>query len=252
MRQPKKKTALAKKKPAKKKKATPNPSRKKLEFEECIKEIDIEILKRRNKWNLTALAWMDFDDVSQILRIHIFKKWHLYDQTKKLGPWINRIISNQIKNLIRNNYGNYVRPCVKCAAAEGENLCTIYEKQSSVCPLFKNWQQNKKSAYDTKLPIALENHSQEVYAMQSFTGFDISSATEKLNSKMKEILKRNEWLVYKYLYIDNLSEEQAAKKMGYKTTEKNRSPGYKQIKNLKKSIINKVKKAIQEDEIDIY
>ena len=88
--------------------------------------------------------------------------------------------------------------------------------------------------------------------MQSFTGFDISSATEKLNSKMKEILKRNEWLVYKYLYIDNLSEEQAAKKMGYKTTEKNRSPGYKQIKNLKKSIINKVKKAIQEDEIDIY
>ena len=94
---------------------------------------------------------MDVDDVAQILRIHIFKKWHLYDQTKKLTPWINRIISNQIKNLIRNNYGNYVRPCVKCAAAEGEDLCAIYKKQSAECPLFKNWYKNKKSAYDTIL-----------------------------------------------------------------------------------------------------
>ena len=74
---------------------------KELHFEDCIDIIDTEITKRKNKWNLTALAWMDFDDVSQILRIHIFRKWHLYDQTKKLTPWINRIISNQIKNLIR-------------------------------------------------------------------------------------------------------------------------------------------------------
>jgi hypothetical protein len=54
------------------------------------------------------------------------------------------------------------------------------------------------------------------------------------------------------LYIQHLSEEQAAKKMGYKTSEKNRSPGYKQIKNLKKSIITKVKKFLNNDEIDIF
>ena len=237
----KKKTALVKK-----------PCAKKLEFEDCITEIDTEIIKRKNKWNLTALAWMDFDDVSQILRIHIFKKWHLYDQTKKLTPWINRIISNQIKNLIRNNYGNYVRPCVKCAAAEGDDLCAIYKKQSAACPLFKNWYKNKKSAYDTKLPIALENHSQEAFSIHNQNSFDMDSASGKLHKKMKSTLKANEWLVYKYLYIDHLSEEQAAKKMGYKTTEKNRSPGYKQIKNLKKSIITKVKKCLSNDEVDIF
>ena len=44
---------------------------KKPKFEECITLIDAEIIKRRGKWNLTALGWMDFDDVSQILRIHI-------------------------------------------------------------------------------------------------------------------------------------------------------------------------------------
>ena len=72
--------------------------RKKPKFEDLIEQIDLEIRKRKSKWNLTALAWMDFDDVSQILRIHIFKKWHLYDNRKPLNPWINRIISNQIKN----------------------------------------------------------------------------------------------------------------------------------------------------------
>jgi len=53
----------------------------KLNFEGCIAQIDNEIFKRRNKWNLTAISWMDFSDVSQILRIHIYKKWHLYNQT---------------------------------------------------------------------------------------------------------------------------------------------------------------------------
>ena len=241
------------KKTAKKEKTQAQVSDEKLlRFEDCIDQINIEIIKRKNKWNLTALAWMDFDDVSQILRIHIFKKWHLYDQTKKLSPWINRIISNQIKNLIRNNYGNYVRPCVKCAAAEGEDLCAIYKKQSDDCPLFKNWYKNKKSAYDTKLPIALENHSREVFSVQNQISFDMDSAAMKLHKKMKSVLKINEWLVYKYLYIDHMSEEETAKRMGYKTTEKNRSPGYKQIKNLKKSIITKVKKCLNNDEVDIF
>ena len=79
------------KKPGKKKRPT---------FEECYSIIDEEIKKRRSKWSLTSLSWMDYDDVSQIIRTHIFKKWHLFDHEKPLGPWLNRIITNQIKNLI--------------------------------------------------------------------------------------------------------------------------------------------------------
>ena len=229
-----------------------SPRKKKLKFEECLDQINTEITKRKNKWNLTALAWMDFDDVAQILRIHIYKKWHMYDQTKKLCPWINRIISNQMKNLIRNNYGNYVRPCLKCAAAEGDNLCRIYGKQDSSCPLYKNWEMNKKSAYDTKLPLALENHSQEVYHMQHQQGMDMERCAELLHEAMIKNLKKNEWQVYELLYIKFVSEEETAKRMGYKTSEKNRSPGYKQIKNIKKSIIKKVKKVMDRGEIDIF
>lgn len=220
-------------------------------YEDCVEEIDNEIRKRKNKWTLTILAWMDFDDVSQILRIHIFKKWHLYNPEKPLGPWLNRLISNQIKNLIRNNYGNFSRPCLKCAAAEGEDLCRIYGKQDGDCPLYRNWAQTKKLAYDAKLPLALENHSQEVYD-QFEENFDIEVAAKKLHNKMKLALKPIEWKVYENLYILHLSEDDTAKKMGYKTTERNRSPGYKQIKNIKKSIIEKVKKVLKSGDVDLY
>ena len=69
--------------------------------------------------------------------------------------------------------------------------------------------------------------------------------------KMEEALKPAEWKIYKALYIDDKSEEDAATLMGYKTNEKNRVPGYKQIKNVKKSIIKKFKKMLEDGEIEI-
>ena len=219
------------------------PRKKKKTFEECIKDIDTEIRKRKNKWNLTSLAWMDFEDVSQIIRIHIYKKWNMYDQKKPLAPWLNRIISNQIKNLIRNNYGNYARPCVKCAAAEGEGECYIYAKQCGDCPLYAYWEKNKKRAHDTKLPVSLENHSQEVFSIET-DSFDVEHAAEQLHKKMEKVLKPVEWKVYNLLYIENKDDKDVAKSMGYITSEKNRLPGYKQIKNIKKRIITKAKKIL--------
>jgi len=223
---------------------------KKPKFENCIDNINTEILKRKNKWNLTAIAWMDFSDVSQILRFHIYKKWHLYDSSKPLAPWVNRIISNQIKNLIRNNYSNYTRPCLKCSAAESDDGCGIYTKQCSACPLYANWEKNKKSAHDTKLTVSLENHVQEINDMKN-ENFNLEATAQNVHHKMHKILKPIEWKIYQYLYIDGKDEEQVAKLMGYRTTEKNRMAGYKQIKNLKKSIIIKVKKHLYNGDIDI-
>lgn len=219
-------------------------------FEDFYSQINQEIQKRKYKWNLTALAWLDFDDVSQIIRIHIFKKWKLFDQSKPLLPWVNRIISNQIKNLIRNNYGNFARPCLKCAAADSVDGCSIYVSQCSKCPLFARWEKTKKRAYDAKLPVALENYNKEVFNMQT-EQVDIEPAIQKLHRRMKMVLKPNEWIVYKYLYIDNLDEEKVAAFMGYRTSEKNRRPGYKQIKNIKKSIIAKARLLVEKGEIDI-
>ena len=219
-------------------------------FEDFIETIDEEIKKRKSKWKLTSITWMDFDDISQILRIHIYKKWHLYDFTKPLAPWLNRIITNQIKNLIRNNYGNYARPCLRCAASEGGDLCVIYERQSSECPLYANWEKNKKAAHDVKVPVSLENHQQDVTNIKENYDLDIDLAFANLNKILPKYLKPIEWKIYESLYIKNLSEAEVAKLMGYKTSEKNRSPGYKQIKNIKKAIITKVKKLMRTGEVD--
>jgi hypothetical protein len=223
---------------------------KKIKFEECIELIETEISKRKRKWNLTAISWMDFNDVSQILRFHIYKKWHLYNQKKPLGPWINTIISNQIKNLIRNNYSNYTRPCLKCSAAEGESGCSIYGKQCADCPLFANWKKNKENAFNTKITLSIENHTQEIGSLK-FENLNIDDAAKNIHKKMSEILKPIEWKIYRYLYIEGKNEEQVASLMGYRTSESNRKAGYKQIRNLKKSIILKVRKYLYNGEIDI-
>ena len=227
----------------------PNRKPKHPKFEDKIEDIDREILKRRSKWKLSVLAWMDYDDVSQILRIHIFKKWDMYDPNKPLGPWLNRIISNQIKNLIRNNYGNYCRPCLKCAAAQSYDLCAIYEKQGPPCPLYVNWTKGKKNAHDTKLPVSIENHETEVKSLACEKQIDHS--INNFNEALKKILKPVEWKVYKHLYIDFKSEEDLAKELKFKTSEKHRTPGYKQIHNIVKRIIQKSKKLLIDQGIDI-
>lgn len=226
-------------------------NKKKLKFEECIHEIDFEIIKRKKKWSLSTISWMDFEDVSQILRIHIHTKWELYDQSKPLAPWLNRIISNQIKNLIRNHYSNFARPCLKCSAAEDSELCSIYGRQDNSCPLYAFWEKSKKQAHDVKMPLPLENHAQEIYTSQT-DNLNLGNNIKRLNEALEKYLKPVEWKVYKLLYIDNLSEDEAAKEMGYKTSEKNRSPGYKQIKNIRKSIIEKAKQLILKGKLDIY
>ena len=213
---------------------------KKPTFESLIDAINSEIIKRKSKWNLTAINWMDFSDVSQILRIH-----------KPLAPWVNRIISNQIKNLIRNNYSNFTRPCLKCAAAEGDDGCSIYASQCSNCPLYANWEKSKKNAHDTKLTLSIENHSQEINDMP-INNFNMEKTAENIHGKMQKVLKPIEWKVYQHLYIEGKDEEQTAKLMGYRTSEKNRVAGYKQIKNIKKIIILKVKKHLYNGDIDIH
>ena len=79
------------------------PKIKRPKFEDCLDLINIEINKRKSKWNLSSIAWMDFDDVSQIIRFHIHQKWKQYDPAKPLQPWISIIITNQLRNLVRNH-----------------------------------------------------------------------------------------------------------------------------------------------------
>lgn len=219
-------------------------------FEESLGTIDNEIAKRRHKWSLTSLAWIDWDDISQIIRIHIFKKWEQYDVSKPLQPWLNTIITHQIKNLIRNNYSNYARPCLRCDAAEPSGGCRIYSEQCSTCPLYAEWEKRKKKAYDVKMAVSIENHANEIKEMPD-EHYDTDTKAQEIHTKMKTLLKPLEYKVYKGLFIDHKTEAEVATDMGYTTTERNRHPGYKQIKNIKREIMKKVRRLISTGEVDI-
>jgi hypothetical protein len=66
---------------------------------------------------------------------------------------------------------------------------------------------------------------------------------------MKPHLSIRHFNAFKMLFINNCTEEEVAKYLGFKTNEKKRSAGYKQIKNLKKLFHEKAKQIISERDI---
>jgi hypothetical protein len=226
------------------------PRRKKILFEEKLPIIEIEIRKRRNKWQLNVLKWMSFEDVEQIIKLHIFKKWNMWDQKKALEPWLSRVIANQIRNLIRNNYTNYVKPCMSCPYNLGDDFCAlnISGSQDSSCEKYAVWSKSKRYGYNIKLPLELENHSREVEEMPLHQ-LDYSQSISLLNQEMKKVLSENYFRAYEMLFFEKMSDEDVAKFLGYRSSEKNRKIGYKQIKNLKKLFRDKAVEILKNKDI---
>lgn len=218
-------------------------------------EIDNEIRKRKGKWRLSSINWLDYDDVSQIIRFHIFKKWDQWDQRRPLLPWINKIISNQLKNLIRNHYHSFVKPCVGCpfnnSNSDQENYCdfTPTKKQDSNCPLFKKWSKSKKHAYGVKIPVSIETLPRSNIEDHHAHNTNVTISIEKVNKELKKILPEKQYYIYKMLFMDKKPEEEIAIELGYKTNEKGRTAGYKQIKNLKLKFKKIVLKMIKNKDI---
>jgi RNA polymerase sigma factor (sigma-70 family) len=219
-------------------------------FEDKLEQIEAALERKRSKWDLDAVAYVDYDDIKQIIMSHIYKKWHLWDQSKPIEPWLSRVVSNQFKNLLRNHYGNYARPCLRCSHNTGGDGCDRNRSgiQENSCADYKEWEQKKKAAYDIKLAVTIENHTHEVCERKD-TFLDLEKATSRLQTEMIKTLNRRQFVAFKMLFIENKTEEEVAKYLGFKTSEKRRSAGYKQIKNLKKIFQEKAKEIIKEKDI---
>lgn len=218
-------------------------------FESAYTEINRILESKRHKWTLRAIPSIDYSDVKQIIILHIWKKWSLYDPTQKLGPWISRIVTRQMINLIRNVYSSYSRPCLKCSENQGGDLCGIYGHQTNQCPLYALWEQTKKRAFNVKLAVSTENHQQEISEIPD-QSINVEKAIEVVYEHLKTKLRPIELKVFEMIYIKHMDEEEVAKEMGYVAGEDNRKPGYSRISQIKRIIINKIKES--KDEIDIY
>ena len=211
-----------------------------------------ELLKKyRPKWQLSALAWIDYDDVCQIIRFHIYKKWHLWDQRRPFKPWASMIISNQIKNLIRNNYSSFAKPCLRCPHNMGATTCdwTKSREQDESCPLFSKWRKKKERAFNIKLPLALEEEvGQGTTSLRDFVDYD--KASERFHRLVMEQLNDKHKKIYFLLYVEHIDENEVAERFAFKAdAAKRKKPRYKQIANLKKKFYNIALKIMKDHDI---
>lgn len=173
----------------------------------------------------------------------------MWDQERPLEPWIGRIISNQMRNLIRNHYGNYVKPCATCEFALGEACSlTVSKKQNSTCILYAKWEKTKKSGLGLKTPLSTEDFPKEVQGRPS-QDFDFDSSLKKLNIHMEVKLSGIHFVAYRMLYFEDKTEEDVARFMGYKISVQKSKLGYRQVKNLKKKFLEIALEILKEQDI---
>ncbi len=217
---------------------------KKPAFEEVYDIIIQEINKKSHKWRY-QISYMDFNDVRSKIIIHIFKKWDKYDHTKPLHNWINKIISNQMFNIARDNYTIHLSPCSSCACNLGSQKCEIYGKtESPDCPLYEKWEKEKQSSFNINVPVSMENHSNEVNS-KLCTNLDFDGLLNEVKEKAKIVLTKKEYILFDLLYLQKVNEKIITKKLHSKN--QTLLAYNKQIELLKKSILIKIKKIIFED-----
>ena len=155
-----------------------------------------------------------------------------------------------MKNILRNHYSNYARPCLNCPFNNDAdlNLCSFTKsgQQDKTCPLYKKWEKTKKHAYNVKITLSLENHMHEITSnSETYLDLDIQRCSDKLVQELKNILNDRQFQAFQLLFVQNLTDEEVAQKMGFKSTETGRKAGYKQIKNLRKTLKEKAAKILE-------
>jgi len=221
-------------------------------FEDKIDEIDKLIAQSKSQWKLDSINWIDYDDICQVIRIHIKTKWELWDQNRSFGAWCRTVINNQIRNEIRNNYTTFAKPCIKCPHYVSETECSLNESktQDSSCPDYAKWVKNKKNLHDIRLPVSLDSivvsNSTELS-----DELDFEESSKNLHSKMLESLTNERYReIYTLIYIKGVDSKEVAERMGFKKESgKRKSVRYKQMDNIKLKFVELAKKILDENDI---
>lgn len=219
---------------------------KKYSFEDKIDIINNELAKRRGKWQLSSLSYMDFDDVCQIIKLHIYIKWKQWDQERPLVNWLNRLITNRLINLSRDNYGSLAPPCKDCPFSLWGEHCeyTPSGLKSPECKLYAHWEKSKKSGYNLKLASSIDSDEYIEKESGSVSFSDSKNVEDHIpdfHKSMAIILNETQLKVYNAFFVENHPDEKLAEMFG-KDILNNKSKLYKRIGGIKREIVNIAKK----------
>lgn len=125
-------------------------------------------------------------------------------------------------------------------------MCSQNEsgEQSSECDLYATWEKTKKQAFNVRIPVSYEKYGAEIPHTE-VDNFDYTASIEKIKARAKSQLNEKQYLIFDMLFFQNMTDEEVALKVGYKTREKGRKAGYAQIANLKKKFRVIIKEAIK-------
>ncbi len=219
-------------------------------FEEMIPAAMVEINKRRNGWTLSSVP---FEDVIQLLLIHANEKyWQYIPEKAPFVNWLNRLITNRLKNILRDHLGKFSPPCNTgkggCEFNRGEDLCGFTQsgKKDGECPAYCRWLKKKKYEYGIKQGLSLDSHSQEVSNIQD-DFINIQEYKLAIDERMGAYLTVQELRIYKLLFTDHKSMEEVGIILKLAKAKNSPIPGYQTIHKAKQKIIKVAKKIIYEE-----
>lgn len=183
-----------------------------LNFEDKIDSINELIQKNKNRWHLSDIGGFSFDDLAQIIRIHIFNKWSLWDQARPFEHWCNRIIINQIKNTVRNRYLRDAPPCSSCPFDRGGDFCgyTPSGIKCSQCPSFKKWSRKKRNKFYLKTPTSIDSTGfiEQKDFWDPVSSVKIEESIPKFHIFICQFLNQKMQNFYTLIYVNSLNDEQ--------------------------------------------
>lgn len=225
-------------------------------FEQIEPIIDDLLERRRSRWNLEAVRHYDFDDLKQDIKIHIFTKFSMWDQSLPFENWCATIIHNQIFNTKKTLWRNHEKPCSNCYFNCGGDTCKFTPSgyKNSECPEFREWLRKRKSAYEIKKAHSIETEDGEILHAGSVE-IDYDKFLKRLDPIIKDHVKKGfiplvTYKIFKMAFMDHRNDEEIAKEMGYKSTEKKRTPGYKIISSHKKTIKDIAKEYLSKEDYE--
>lgn len=183
-----------------------------IKFEDKIESIDRLIQKNRGKWHLSDIGGFGFDDVAQIIRLHIYEKWSLWDQTRPFDCWCNKIIINQIKNCVRNVYSKDAPPCSSCPFDRGNDLCgyTNSGTKCGECPAFQKWSKKKKNKFllKTASSIDADSFKEAPDFSNPIDSIRLEQNIELFHKYIVQFLNPKIANIYNMIYVENLKDDQ--------------------------------------------
>ena len=227
-------------------------------YEDCQEEIDSILSSKRSFWTLDSISQVGYDDVSQIIRIHIFTKFDQWNQTLPFSPWAASLINRQIINLKKKFYGRLAPPCQTCEFNIGGGQCSFTKSggKTSECSKFAKWEVSKGVGYNMLLAESTDKaydsdpEGESRITLESKESPDYAAASDRLHQLVMTGLTPKMQKLYRWLYIEHRSDEFISEAMKFKTSEEGKLPGYRQITNIKKVLINRAKTIMKD--IDIF